>query len=225
MSGSSRSMSFSEVSLGERFFDSVKEDYPEFDQWFAGKSAAGEVALVHRDEEGIGAFVYLKEENEAVEFEDGALPALPRLKIGTLKVADRVQGERLGEGAIGLALWRWRKLGHAQIFVTVFEKHASLVAMLEKFGFGNVGATQNGESVYVKDKRRLPKDSCKSPSFPHGKDDRDGVGCPLKRLGPGGPAQCFSLRAVLRAGHGVTPTGGGLAFLLRLRFPCATLVA
>lgn len=155
MPGSFRSTPFNEVSLSDGFFDSLREDYPGFDEWFAGKSAAGEAALVHRDDEGIGAFVYLKEENEAVELEDGALPALPRLKIGTLKVADRAQGERLGEGAIGLALWRWRKIGHAQVYVTVFEKHASLVGMLRKFGFSNVGAKEKGESVYVKDKRRL----------------------------------------------------------------------
>jgi len=155
MPGSFRSTPFNEVSLSDGFFDSLREDYPGFDKWFAGKSAAGEAALVHQDDEGIGAFVYLKEENEAVELEDGALPALPRLKIGTLKVADRAQGERLGEGAIGLALWRWRKIGHAQVYVTVFEKHASLVGILRKFGFSNVGAKKNGESVYVKDKRRL----------------------------------------------------------------------
>lgn len=155
MPGSFRSTPFNEVSLRDAFFDSLRGDYPGFDEWFAGKGAAGEAALVHRDDEGIGAFVYLKEENEAVELEDGALPALPRPKIGTLKVADRAQGERLGEGAIGLALWRWRKIGHAQVYVTVFEKHASLVGMLRKFGFSKVGANVNGELVYVKDKRRL----------------------------------------------------------------------
>jgi len=155
MSGSFRSTHFDEVSLGDGFFGSLREDYPDFDEWFTGKSAAGEAALVHRDDEGIGAFVYLKEEDEAVELADGVLPAFPRLKIGTLKVAVRAQGERLGEGAIGLALWRWRKIGCDQIYITVFEKHASLVGMLGKFGFNKVGMQENGESVYLKDKRRL----------------------------------------------------------------------
>jgi hypothetical protein len=155
MPGSFRSTLFTDMSPSDSFFDSLREDYPGFDDWFAGKSAAGEAALVHRDDDGIGAFVYLKEEDETVELEDGALPALPRLKIGTLKVADHAQGERLEEGAIGLALWRWRKIGHAQVYVTVFQKHASLVGMLRKFGFSKVGAKKNGESVYVKDRHRL----------------------------------------------------------------------
>jgi GNAT superfamily N-acetyltransferase len=155
MPGSFRSTPFNEVSLGDVFFDSLREDYPGFDEWFTTKGAVGEAALVHRDDEGIGAFVYLKEEDETVGLVDGALPAAPRLKIGTLKVAARVQGERLGEGAIGLALWRWRKIGCNQIYVTVFEKHASLVGMLGKFGFAKVGMQKNGESVYLKDRRRL----------------------------------------------------------------------
>lgn len=155
MPGSFRVMPFGDVSVSDGFFDSLREDYPRFDEWFAKKSAAGDEALVHRDDEGIGAFVYLKEEDEAVELADGHLPSLPRLKIGTLKVAALAQGERLGEGAIGLALWRWRKLGRAQVYITVFEKHASLVGMLRKFGFSKVGAKANGESVYLKDRSRL----------------------------------------------------------------------
>lgn len=39
--------------------------------------------------------------------------------------------------------------------MTVFEKHKSLVAMLWKFGFKLVGTKENGESVYIKDRREL----------------------------------------------------------------------
>jgi len=110
MPGSFQSTLFSDVSIDDQFFDSLKEDYdPGFTGWFARKSAGGESALIYRDELGIGAFVYLKDENEAIELADQTLPAESRLKIGTLKVADWAQGERLGEGAIGLALWRWQK--------------------------------------------------------------------------------------------------------------------
>ena len=155
MPGSFRPTRFSEVTVDDEFFDSLREDYPGFVEWFADKSAAGESALVHRDEEGIGAFVYLKDENEPLELLDETLPAAPRLKIGTLKVANRAQGERLGEGAIGLALWRWRETGYDQVYITVYEKHESLVGMLGKFGFKRAGTKDNGESVYVKDKRDL----------------------------------------------------------------------
>jgi hypothetical protein len=146
------------VDAEDGFFDSLKEDYPDFATWFERKTAAEETALVHHDDEGIGAFVYLKEETEPISLVGATLPAAPRLKIGTLKVATRAQGERLGEGAIGLALWRWRDSGHSEVYVTVYEKHESLVGILRKFGFSRVGMKENGESVYVKDRRRLNYD-------------------------------------------------------------------
>lgn len=157
MSGSFELVPFRDMSLADDFFDSLKEDYGEadFKTWFEKKSSAGESALVYRDDSGIGAFVYLKEEEEPVELADRTLQSEQRLKIGTLKVADRAQGERLGEGAIGLALWRWRETGRSQVYVTVFEKHESLIGMLRKFGFVHVGSKANGESVYAKDRRRL----------------------------------------------------------------------
>lgn len=155
MSGSFSLVRFADVNLSDAFFESLREDYPKFDNWFLGKSEVGELAWVCSDEEGIGAFVYVKEENEPIELTEGSIPAIDRLKIGTLKVAERIHGERLGEGAIGLALWRWRESGRREIYVTVFEKHQALVGMLRKFGFRLAGTNDNGESVYLKNRDHL----------------------------------------------------------------------
>jgi hypothetical protein len=105
---------------------------------------------VFADDEGLGAFIYLKDENEPIELVEGNLPAVPRLKIGTLKLAERYQGQRLGEGALGLALWQWRRKEAQDIYVTVFEKHAVLISQLERFGFTLAGHKDNGECVYLK---------------------------------------------------------------------------
>jgi len=78
------------------------------------------------------------------------LPPVPRRKIGTLKLADRYQGQRLGEGALGLALWNWRRYQEQEIYVTVFEKHNQLISLLERFGFCLAGHKANGEFVYMK---------------------------------------------------------------------------
>jgi len=147
---------FSEIDLGDSFFDSLKEDYPGsahstgFVDWFSKKAAAGSTALVFDDDEGLGAFVYLKDENEAIELVGGSLPAIPRIKIGTLRLAERYRGLRLGEGAIGLALWKWQKTKTQEIYVTVFEKHTVLIDQLERFGFQLAGHNPNGERVYIK---------------------------------------------------------------------------
>jgi GNAT superfamily N-acetyltransferase len=155
MAGSFSRVLFRDVDLSDSFFDSLRGDYPEFNDWFARKADAGETALVYTDDEGIGVFVYLKDECEALELVGQTLPSLPRIKVGTLKVSDRVQGERLGEGAIGLALWHWRDSGCTQVYVTVYEKHESLVRLLSKFGFRRAGSKSNGETVYLKDRQVL----------------------------------------------------------------------
>ena len=147
---------FSEIDLQDTFFDSLKEDYPGnanstgFISWFHNKAAANSTALVFDDDDGLGAFVYLKDENETIELVNSTLPAIPRIKIGTLRLAERYRGQRLGEGAIGLALWKWQQTKTPEIYVTVFEKHDTLIMLFERFGFRLAGKNTNGELVYIK---------------------------------------------------------------------------
>jgi hypothetical protein len=167
-------VAFADVDLNNRFFDSLKSDYEEFPAWFAKKADSGERAFMVADGDRIDAFVYLKDESDdKIELTDADdLPAEPRLKIGTLKVSDDVRGTRLGEGAIGIALWRWRERYVDQVYVTVFEKHAVLVGMLERFGFRRAGTNPRGELVMVKDRQRLDY-SDGFASFPFVRPDFD----------------------------------------------------
>ncbi|SFR11671.1 hypothetical protein [Desulfoscipio geothermicus] len=155
MAGKFQWSKFSKVDLDDPFFDSLKEDYEEFPIWFAKKSANNESALVFHDEQGIGSFLYLKEENEPIELTHGVLPAVPRLKIGTLRLAERFRGQRLGEGAIGVSLWRWQEKYLEEIYVTIFEKHTTLISMFEHFGFNHVGKNLRGECVYLKSRSSI----------------------------------------------------------------------
>ena len=146
---------FSKVNLSDVFFDTLKFDYPEFPQWFQKKADNNENALVFHDEQGVGAFVYLKRENEEIELESQTLPAVSRLKIGTLKLADRYQNQRLGEGALGVSLWYWRDIEAEDVYVTVFEKHSELIRLFGHFGFLLVGKNKRGECVYLKSRNNL----------------------------------------------------------------------
>lgn len=175
---------FSEIDLNDPFFDSLKEDYPgsptskEFTQWFREKAAEGKKALVFEDDQGVGAFVNLKPgEVEEIQLKDGrTLPAVSRLKITTIKIDDRYRNQRIGEGALGLTLWRWRDLGSEQIYLTVFEKHASLISLLERYGFTYVGDNMNSERVYMKDRQLIDfSDPCKA--FPFLSNSIDHAGC------------------------------------------------
>jgi GNAT superfamily N-acetyltransferase len=163
------------VDLSDVFFDSLKSDYEEFPEWFAKKSAAGESALVFYDELGIGSFVYLKEENEPIELKTGSLPAMPRLKIGTLRLAERFRGQRLGEGALGVSLWRWQEKKLKEIYVTVFDKHTALINLFEHFGFRCEGKNSRGEFVYIKSRDSIDfSDAYKA--FPFIRPDIDKAG-------------------------------------------------
>lgn len=163
---------FSEINLNDPFFDSLKADYPgtenstEFCTWFNKKAVSNAKALVYENESGVGAFVYIKEEKEVIQLIDAPdLPAVERLKLGTVKISDLHRGQRIGEGAIGLALWNWQRSKVNEIYVTVFPKHETLINLLTRFGFIAAGTNPNGETVYIKSRLSI---SYKNPyvSFP-----------------------------------------------------------
>lgn len=174
MTGKFERKLFSEINLDDPFFDSLKADYPGtptstgFIMWFTKKAADGKKALVFEDDQGIGAFINLKpNEAEEIKLADGKiLPKVNRLKISTIKIDERYRNRRIGEGALGLTLWEWQKLGTDEIYVTVFDKHSSLILLLEKYGFVHVGNNLNGERVYIKNRNKLDfKDLVKHSLF------------------------------------------------------------
>lgn len=160
---------FNVSDLEDPFFDSLKSDYLEFSDWFKKKASKNEKAYLYQ-ENGIKAFLYLKneynEKSESIKLDTGIIPAESRIKIGTLKLLETVQGMRLGEGAIGMALWYWQSQPVNEIYVTVFDKHEKLIKMLVQFGFSCRGRNQRGENVFFKDKRNIDISTSYS-SFPY----------------------------------------------------------
>lgn len=175
MPGKFKWRKFNEVDLNDEFFASLKADYEEFPVWFKGKSDAGESALVFSDDQGIGSFVYLKEENEPIKLTDQILPAIPRVKIGTLRLAERIRKLRLGEGALGVSLWKWQELKYDEIYVTVFEKHTELIKLFIRFGFRFIGMNVRGERLYLKIRKNI--DYCNAyTAFPFIRPDFEKAG-------------------------------------------------
>ena len=92
MAGKFERKRFSEINLDDPFFDSLKADYPKdannigFENWFAKKAQTGSTALVFDDDEGLGAFVCLKEENEAIALKEGNLPLVIKYNGKSIKV-------------------------------------------------------------------------------------------------------------------------------------------
>jgi Acetyltransferase (GNAT) family len=151
---------FKNINLSDPFFDSLKEDYKEFEEWFRRK--ADDKAYYYEDENGIQAFLYLKMEDEALTDITPPLPKNKRIKIGTLKI--NPHGTRLGERFIKKALDYAVVNNIKELYVTVFEKHKSLIELLKKYGFEHVAwkTTNNGtESVMLKDLNKFTGDILK----------------------------------------------------------------
>lgn len=141
---------FRDIPLNDPFFNSLKQDYKEFPNWFRRK--ASEPAYVQYTNAKLTGFEYLKLEEGEVTDVTPLLPACKRIKIGTLKV--EAHGTKLGERLIKKAIDRAIVEQAEEIYMTVFPHHKPLIAMLEEFGFRSVGIkeTANGtETVLVKD--------------------------------------------------------------------------
>ena len=85
---------FSDINLQDKFFNSLKEDYLEFVDWFAKKSE--DLAyLSHNEARQIDGFLYLKREDNVLTDINPELPMKPRLKVGTFKID--AHGTKLGD--------------------------------------------------------------------------------------------------------------------------------
>jgi L-amino acid N-acyltransferase YncA len=137
------------LDLSDSFFDSLKGDYPGFDRWFREAARNGREAFVVDGPDGrIAGICMLKGVDHEIGLGDS--PA----KVSTLKVADEFKGSRYGELLLKV-LFRSVAGVHDLLWLTVFDRHEELIALLETFGFrhhDDVG----GEGRYVK--RLVPTD-------------------------------------------------------------------
>lgn len=157
---------FGAIDLEDPFFDSLKQDYKEFVDWFAKKAKASESAYIFSGDSGLlDGFLYLKTETGAVDDVVPPLPARLRIKVGTMKI--NPHGTRLGERFIKKIFDHALAKKVDEIYVTVFDHHAKLVELFARYGFKAVASktTSNGiESVMVRNLRE-PYDNVLS-SYP-----------------------------------------------------------
>ncbi len=58
---------FNEIVLTDRFFDSLKADYPGFEAWYDKKSKAAEQVFVQLSSGNLQGFLYMKIETEELD--------------------------------------------------------------------------------------------------------------------------------------------------------------
>lgn len=149
---------FSQIDINDSFFNSLKEDYPGFELWFAGKK--DQFAYVQYDDNNkLLGFLYLKVEHCEVTDVYPNINGDKILKVGTFKI--NAHGTKLGEQFVKVIMDRAVSENVDVCYVTIYPKHKSLINLVNEFGFSLYGKKGVGiyeENVYVRKMKQLTGD-------------------------------------------------------------------
>lgn len=145
---------FGELNIKDQFFNSFREDYNGFDNWFNKK--ANEIAYVTFNDNNILSFLFIKIEDKDENYHDITPPFQPkkRLKIGTFKVVSN--GLKLGERFLKIVFDNAIQNKVEEIYVTIYDRRDEqnrLIGLLEDWGFKRYGIKHSSggdEIVFVR---------------------------------------------------------------------------
>ena len=146
-------LKFGKIDLKDKFFDTLREDYPGFDKWFIKKYDDEAYITINSNNGMLLSFLFLKVEGIDEDYSNihPILPPKKRLKVGTFKVINN--GFRLGERFLKIIFDNALKNKVDEIYVTIFDKREEqcrLISLLEQWGFVFWGM-KGEERVYVRD--------------------------------------------------------------------------
>lgn len=143
---------FKDVDVSDTFFDSFRQEYSHFDDWFNNKN--NEYAYVVWDNgQKVRAFLYLKVEfwTENYSMIQPSFSPAKRLKIGSFKVD--MHGERIFERFLYIVFKTALSEHVSEIYITLFPKYKSRLLLKEqllRWGFEKWGVKYK-EDVLVRD--------------------------------------------------------------------------
>ena len=137
-----------ELPHGDPIWESFRDEYPEFDDWFRKARADERTAWCISQNGRLAAVAIVKRE------EDRPYELMGRvLKMSSFKVSEEFQGRRYGELLLRAVFDYAHANGYDRLYVTVFPHHQRLIALFEDFGFFDFNATTKlGEVVLAKDR-------------------------------------------------------------------------
>jgi predicted nucleic acid-binding protein len=143
-----------ETSLDDPFYNSLREDYLEFDSWFNKISAEGRKAWANFDNtrQTLNAIlIYKPEEGEIITSDSRGLPG-KSIKISTFKVGEQVRGRKIGELLFKSVFDFAYMNNYSWVYLTIHpEKHEFLKDLCLDLGFENYGIDIHGrDQVYRK---------------------------------------------------------------------------
>lgn len=162
-----KKVQFKDIDVNQSFFDSYRDEYVGFNDWFKRKSDEYVYVSTGKNDE-LTSFLYLKYEGLNDECGD-IVPRFKnarRLKIGSFKVM--LNGVKTGEAFFKIIFEEALRLKVDEIYVTVFDTYANrrrLISRMERWGFSYYGTKDGDELVYVRDFTKRALDKCRL-SFP-----------------------------------------------------------
>lgn len=139
-----------QIDINDSFFDSLREDYSEFNTWFQEKCVKDHRPCWRVTLDGKLAGLVIRK-LESPEEADCTVKADKILKISTFKMAPDFQGEKFGEQLLKQILW-WSKSNNVGVvYLTAFSKQDILINLLETYGFHKTKTLTDGELVLEKE--------------------------------------------------------------------------
>lgn len=139
-----------EIDSQDQFFDSLRDGYPEFDDWWREKCVKQHRSCwVVYDNDQLAGLIVRKDEPGSDT--DAVTKSENILKICTFKVGPESRGVKLGELLLKQVLWYAQRNGYDLAYLTTYEDQVALMELLEYYGFRNAGENANGEYIYERD--------------------------------------------------------------------------
>jgi len=135
------------IDISDEFFDSLREGYVGFNDWWKKKCIAGRRPcwVVYDDDELAGLIV---RKDEAASDTDAITKASKILKVCTFKVRPEKRGVKLGELLLKQVLWFAQSNDYDLAYLTAYKEQTALINLLEYYDFYLSGSKEDGELIF-----------------------------------------------------------------------------
>jgi GNAT superfamily N-acetyltransferase len=141
-------VSANEIQLTDAIFDSLREDYPNFDAWWRNKCVRERRPCWAVFDNGLAGLIVRKDETGSKT--DATAKSAKILKICTFKVRPEKRGVKLGELLLKKVLWYAQANNYNIVYLTTYDTQVALIYLLEYYGFYHSATKVDGELIYEK---------------------------------------------------------------------------
>jgi predicted GNAT family N-acyltransferase/predicted nucleic acid-binding protein len=146
-----------ELKIENPFFDSLREGYNGFNEWFSKCCRDGRRGwIVKTDDKILALCIWKLETNERVTTDNKILSG-HSLKLCTFKVSSEWRGQKMGERILYTAFKKAHEEKLDWVYLTAYgHEQEMLISLCLEFGFEDVGIDIQGrDHVYCKDMRHV----------------------------------------------------------------------